>query len=64
MAKIEAKRQERDADALLRTAQSYLQGDREDLAVKTYRELIEQYPKTKAAATAHAALEKLGVEPG
>jgi len=63
MATITAQRNEAKAQAMLKTAISYAKAERDDLAIKTYRQILDAYPKTKSAAQAHAALEKLGEKP-
>ena len=56
---LEAHRRERQARSLLSLGNSYAEAGREESAAERYREVIEQYPESDAAAQAEAALKAL-----
>jgi len=56
MQQIKTQCAQREAAALLRTAGEYANLDRHDLARKTWRQIVDQYPDTPAADKTRAAL--------
>ncbi len=58
MADLKQLEMEQDAKAMLSEAAGYRSAKREDLAIETYKKVIETYPDTEWAKEAKKALEE------